>query len=780
MVKWPFYYKRWLGTANDFVDCPASLNNNSSQITDIKLADNAQVGADGADVVPEHVPGFPTGIESRFKNFLDHPVLIQHVDWTGATLESISNDLLGLYLAGAPTQLLVKLRNLFFFRATIRIKIVVQGAPQAMGQMVFAFTPYQLVPAVDQEATIAVRVVTANYTNAKVVPHLIVDPSQTKTYELDLPVCTPNGLYCFNSDYSYGSYSMSRLVFNPLDTGTAVMPTVKICVYMSLVDPVFDGLTTVQMTSNEFVAEKSRPLSAIATALANVSSSVGQNFPILSPFTTLFSKVSTGAGSVLAALGFSRPPELDLMTVNLTRTCDAYSQVDGRSSTIVLAKSQTVSQGISPAYGEGELRDMDIAHICNIPGLIILNNTIAPAAASGALLKSIIVSPLMSRSTGATVTYEPTPLAGVAITHTGWRGDLVYTFEFVASVFHRATVLIAYDPYPNVAAPTLAVALSTLENVTINISGNTCCSIRVPYKQPKPLSRLANKFFADGEGVLRDNGTLFMYLINPVISNGSTAGVDYNVYLHSDNIKFFAPTAHAIHELEVQMTSNEFVVVPTQYTFGSTTDMAHAGYLCFPDVSSSVKEITRKHTFYATDAPSTPAAETHILGFNVPNVRRSSTDTVRMTLVSWYAVAYLGLRGSLSWSFSPTYVPGSSVQMADQTLVVKLAHHVHGESTERLNALAGSVTGFTYAEAYAWTQPNLQVTSRADGVFPFYVPWRFVPCRNIYLKWWDNVQCEIQAEKTSSLVSTEVAIASGDDTTFCWFLGFPVTKLKTT
>lgn len=555
------------GTAADLVFSPASLNNNSSTLTDVKLADNALVGADSAQVFPEHTVGFPSGVDNRFKEFLTHPVLIQHVDWTAATVDAIDNDLLTLFTVSAPAQLLTKFRNMFYFRATIRIKVVVQGAPQAMGQIVYAFTPYQLVPSANAEASVIARVQTRNYTNSKIVPHLIIDPSQTKTYELDLPVCTPNGLYCFSANYSYGSYSMVRIVFNPLDTGTAAIPPVKICVYMSLVDPVFDGLTSVQMTGNEFVEEKTRPLSSIASGVTNVSNAIGANFPLLSPFTTLFSTVSGGAASVLSALGYSRPPELDLTTVNLTRTCDAYSQTDGRSSTIVLGPSQTTGQSIAPGYGEGDLSDMDIASLVKLPGLILLNQSILPAATSGVLLKTIFVSPLMCFSP-AVNDFEPNPMAGIAICHTAWRGDILYTFEFIASVFHRCTVLIAYDPFPNAPAPTLAVALSTLANVTINISGNTAATIRVPYKQPKPALRLVGGYFADGTNPAFDNGTLYMFLINPVVSNGSTAPIDYNVYMHSDNIKFMAPVPHALNDYQVRMTGNDFVVDPVVYEMG--------------------------------------------------------------------------------------------------------------------------------------------------------------------------------------------------------------------
>ena len=262
--------------------CSADLNNNNSTTQDVVLADNADVIADAS--VMQHEPHQHFGMNIRkekFSHFLDHPVLIDHLAWAAATTSAnLTLDLIQLYKTSAPAFLIRKLQNLMFFKAKIRIKVAVQGQAQAYGQMVYAFFPNLLTPANTSEGIIANRLTTRNIVNAKIVPHLVIDPSKTATYELELPICTPNGVYSFNTDVSLGSYALERYIFNGLASGTAVAAASNVCMYMTLVDSQFDGLTITNMASS--VAAKELKYSDMAQGASNVAQSIGENFPVLS------------------------------------------------------------------------------------------------------------------------------------------------------------------------------------------------------------------------------------------------------------------------------------------------------------------------------------------------------------------------------------------------------------------------------------------------------------------------------------------------------------------
>lgn len=749
--------------------CSADFNNNNSTTQSITLADNAEVVADAA--IMEHDPHQHFGMsikKEKFKQFLDHPVLINHLAWAaGTTSSTLSTDIIQLYKTSAPTFLIRKLQNLMFFKAKIRIKVVVQGQAQAYGQMVYAFFPNLLTPASVTEAKVAKRLTTRNLVNAKIVPHLVIDPSKTATYELELPICTPNGVYSFNTDISLGSYALERYIFNGLASGTAVAAASNVCMYMTLVDPEFDGLTITNMASS--VAAKEMKYSEIAKGASNVSKSIGDNFPVLSPVTSLFSTVASGASSVLSAFGFSRPPAVVEQVFITNRTCDAYSQTDGVSTNIVMGPSQKQGEAIAPEYMSGSLQDMEIASIVKKRGLITLSASLAPAVAPNTLVNSWKVHPLAVR-VPTTDQYEPTPIAGIAACHAGWRGDLTYTFEFVASVFHRATVLIAWDPYNLSVAPTVTEALATLETVTVNISGNTCVDVVIPYKQVDPMLRCRKFFQAGNSGSDPNgfNGRIHLFIINPVLSNGSIDGITYNVYISSENIKFMAPTPMLLNTFNAVMTMSLITNEVTKIQFGESGD-GLAGYGFEPDVVSSVKDIMRRHNEYYLPV-SAPSYEFAMVCQNnvAPRFYQASpviTTAVKNTFVGFLTSAYLGWRGSLSWSFY------AFDNQADSNPWVQLGHHVAVAQSGEIQRQTKDF--LKQEEAYAYTQPNFQVSSRGDVVVPRMLAWYFTPARYRWDSYMDTVQADFRFLDINVNNEADIMVAAGDDYVVGWFLGFP-------
>lgn len=752
--------------------CPAELNNNESNTNSVQLGANADVVADRSIV--EHPSSVHHGLvvaKEVYTEYLDHPVLVWHNPWTSASTSlNITTNLINLYDTQLPVAMANRLSCLFFFKATIRIKVVVQGQAQSYGQGVLTFTPWLLAPTSAREITSVEPLNFRTLVNAKIAPHLVIDPSKTATYEIDLPVCTPNGVYCFDPKFSYGSYAVDFNIFNPVSSGTAVAGSCNICMYMSLVDAQFDGLTATTMTSS--VATSEVKLSNIADGLTSISNYTGTVFPVLGPFTTLFSTVSSATRDVLKFLGFGRPPTQVNQAYVLNRTCDAYSQQDGATTAIVLANSTTTGEAISPGYMNGSLDDMLISKIISQPGLILHNFAISSATAAGAKLTEFPVSP-MTCIKPTTTTFLVTPIAGVALAHSGWRGDLTYTFEFVASVFHRATVVIAWDPYAvSGGGPQLNTAMTALENVTVNISGNTVVEVTVPYKQTDLVLRASKLRDLSSDLAQPDNGEIYVYLVNPVLSNGSTDPIYLNVYISSKNSKFLAPTGMHITEYTTQMTS--MIASSTDVRFGTASD-GHAGPGFMPDSPTSVKEIMRRHCEYYIEDAAGVTTERYQINFqNVPYpacgraVAPLIAKQCRNTLVGWFSQAYLGFRGSLSWSFlnwNPTSTAPSWTE---------ITHH----TVKSRGAIVGrTVYDETHQEdSYAYTQPNLFVSSRGDVIAPRFTGWYFTPTRYKLLGYKDSVTVSVfnATSVPTSKDYNDVILAAGDDFVLGWFLGFPL------
>lgn len=704
----------------------------------------------------------------EFANWLSHPVQISHISWASTTTSAvIADDLVSTWLSTMPANLSNKIANFYYLKSNIRLKFVIQGAPYAAGQMVMSAFPKVQIPEYGYVASDRADVFTP--VNGKIVPHVILDPSKTATYELDLPICTQTGVWSLKTP-NYGSYHLSSFVYNTLFSGTATEPTVAVCVYMSMVNPETDGLT---LLSNEFEKEKQEggTLSSFLKRTGAYAPMLGVAFPELSPFTTLFSTAASGVGDLLAYFGFSKPPQVENVAFILNRIQDNYSQFDGKSTAMVLAGSAKTSLGLSNSLAGGDYDDMLIANIISKPGAVVIGATIAQTVATGTLVATYPIHPLLIGGV------DPTPLAGISHMFTYWTGDMDVTFEFVASVFHRATVVIAYDPLARsgTAAPTLATAITTLKNVTVNITGNTSVDIHIPWKQLHQWALLAGYVNAFPGGTAWTNGGLYLFVLNPVLTNGSTDGISYNVYYSSKNMAFSLPTANNIKNVAINTTllSNDFCPV-TKESFGSPTDLSTVFTRTYGEPVHSLKELSCRVASFTGDitVPVTPG------NYHVWNVASmpNSLNFGSINMFGFILSAFLGYRGGVRFAFHSHAVDLPAVTVLHPVVNVNHAGTVFTNPYQ----ISSATTGDLGAD-YAWNSNNTSICSRTDVVAPMLCPWDFIPAGLNYTSSVDGVRFAqfVASSAATPNIVTNVHSGSADDAQFVWFLGFPsVTSLS--
>jgi hypothetical protein len=763
---------------------PANFNSNDEASSIDNLGANANVLVqDAVPPVAVNVRRFDPGgtnVED-FQRFVTHPVKIYHATWNAATAGGvIAEDLVDLWhTAVSLTPMGAKISHFNFFKADIKIKIVVQGQPFAAGQIVFAFEPLPRLGSLAAPQTYA----RSGITNDKIQPHLIVDPSKTQSYELILPVCTPTGVYSQNTVERYGSYLFRIRAYNPLTSGTATAPNIGICVYMSLVNPVFEGLT---MLSGDFVEEK-KPGGLLSGALKGIgkySPLLKAPFPALGPGIDLFSAVAGTFGDVAAFFGFSKPPVTENQCMPLIRVADNYTQFDGLSIAPVLAGSQTTSLGISSSYGGGNMDELLLANLCNKPGLMA-QFTIAPAVAAETLVTTIPMSPTVNMLTDIVPFRHVTPIAGVAAAFEWWTGDLIFTAEIVASVFHRATLLISWDPNPG-TVPTFNEVVQTCKNVTVNVSGNTAVKIRIPWQQPQPFRKVKYPTLTDATDQTLGfiNGAIKFWVINSVTSNGSTDGIAVNCYLSSDNIKFQCPDMQAFQGSkydEIVMLSGDFCPVE-EVDFGPKTDISHHELRSFGESYTSVKQLTSKINVSSTSTITIPTtlAVSHWYSA-MPNKPLTVGDTAFWTgtgsvtnLAGWFAQAYLGYRGGMRWSIHASEDENGNVKPHFWT-----SHGFTAGPWVLFQATLDAAVR-SFVDHYAWTVGNRAIHPNADIVCPSLFPFDYVPTRVRFDSFSDRV--EYCAPLIKPAVATDLTAlwcsGTADDANFVWFLGFPVQSIS--
>jgi hypothetical protein len=722
---------------------------------------------------------------SDFTDFLTHPVKISHISWANATTSALqTKNLVTTYMSSLPTSMAKKLANMYYFKAGIKITVVVQGAAQSYGQMVLAFTPQVSLPF---EGTVTNTVALSQLANVRIVPHITVDPSKNNTYELELPVCTPTGFYQVLLDSSnHGSYLYEMQILNPLRTGTANVPTVNVCVYMSLVNPEFEALTV--LTSNGYADEK---VSDVVGSVSYLSALAAPFTGVFEPGIMLFSEVTGVASKVLRWFGFSKPPQADINAVALNRTCDNYSQTEGISTAIVLGCSQKQSLAIDPAFGAGFMEDMAISKMCSHMSPILLDYPVTTASSSEAFLFTVLVHPLVSYNVNS-----PSPTAALSMVSQFWCGDLKYTIEFIASPFTRATFLIAWDPFAiNTTPPSFGDALSVLQNTTVQVVGNTVLELTVPYKHYMPvLSCGLNGIDAgptpySGTGIAGcNNGMLYFYVINPVVDNGSSAPtLPINIWQSSDNIAFFGSSNEGLVVLAPIITTttltsagynSDVEMAPAvSVSFGPRTNLSQLHQRVTGDPIKTVKDIVcRMDPFYRKHHTANPMDGFNYVINNVPMAPITPQSSSQLTRLSWIASAFLGYRGSFRYSFFGIEDFSTTVLAngATQNLVSHIINSKSAYPFVANDSTGSQVTAIT--PNYAWTHPNLNVSSRADVGCPIMIGADFLPTRTYPTTYGDNLvwYCDRSTvSNTNAQFESVLSQGAGDDGVFMWFLGFP-------
>lgn len=740
-----------------------------------------------------------------FKAFVNHPVLVHHMQWTPTTPTTaiISSSLIRLWITALSTLPMAnKLKNFRFFRGDMKVRVVIQGANYAYGQMVYHFTPLT----VTTEGCLLLRP-TTNLVNAKVVPHFPLNPNKIMTYEMTLPNphvydIFPLAEQVYSNTYG-GSYEFAYTIYNALASGTAVSPNISICTYVYFENITMEALTTVDGLSNDPIKEEKVPRGLLSGPLHTVKT-FADNFsgiPFIGEGVSLFSTAVGAASTFLSYIGFNKPTIQDTIAVIPNKVANNPLAIDGRSSEFVLASRNKNHYGLVE-HPMQDLTHMDFSKICSTKGLIY-QATIPQTAISSQRVFSVPVHPGKVIHTGnaAAGTLMHTPLSGILRMFHYFRGDMQLTFEIVASPFHRGSIVMAYDPRNT--TPTLEVALATLKTVTVDISGDVGEEIHIPWQNVKALLDVetgTNQAFADAGDSNTPLGSVHVYVLNPIIANGSTDGVYVNVYNSSDNARFFmlnnmasqtvgyyqyraigtvTPLSAAYEEEDTLSTveplgfgivQGQTVFVDTpRVSFGPRTTLDNASSEYFGEEIFSTKQIVTRQYVYAQAGL---AGATSDAGFSTQNGIQpfiAPSATVVNSNLSYLAGAYAGYRGSFRW----TMINAPTGAWTVQPFGICVGFHSL-RSVFPADVFTANPANFNFYDHWGASLQNLTIMPSIDVITPPAVNGLYRPSCDVDTNCFDYVNFHI-AKPAGATNTTSVRIlqGGGDDFSLFFFLGFP-------
>lgn len=692
----------------------AEINVNNSQETASKISLNTDLIVSQKEIEESETQTFTNFVsEDAEKGFSHNSRLLFTRSWKYTDAFDLSiyhGNVISLMRTSNPT-LWSRIDNFRVRRFNVRLTMVAQGNSLAAGRLIIYAIPGREITELNHNTR----------TNCRIVPHIIIDPSKNATYELLLPFCSDQGAYDLSDLSNWKLYSR---VYDVLEySGVTGDQRVEVNVMASLEDVHLSG--KIIPTSNTF--------SALEDATKSIQDNLVPVVTKLSPYLTLASKGAKATALALKTFGFSKPNVLEY-GVSRLNTAENYSQTSGSSKATVLGSSQLPASSIFPRIAGGTSRDMELSYMLGFPAYVgryestsnhVVGQAYPPMSLNLASMHNVLGS-------GCATYSNPALFTVLANSHLCASGSLIINVEFITSVFTRGSYLVAWSPDGLTTPHTMANAMAFLENTVVQVSGNTSVSVEVPYKSPT----IAGFNF----------GTLYVYLMSPVVGNNVSAEININVLLDCSKVTFHTPMNY--DQVDFVPTSNDWVDSPL-VSFGKSNgdpDVFLGG-----DSPKVVKDLTSRMGFVVKIVPEED--KDYLVGPVWPSTPNILT---RATFLDIFRTMFFGSRGSIRYSMFFGSNKG------------KVRTSIQRDSVPEWKFITSIASS---NKIHAFTEHNLAVESSVDIVVPYLHVGNFVSIMDPAPSTLKIISYLEPGELLTNPV--EVYMASGDDFVFSNFIGVP-------
>lgn len=710
---------------------------------------------------PDRTFDYGVGNNDELGNFMKRPIKIHEILWS--TVSSTYDDTIDPWSLLLSNSFLKKRMEGFkLFRSNLCLRIVVNGSPFVYGSGLVSYYPY----------TCAMRL--ANTTDAaincemSVLPHLMIDPTQSTALEMELPFfCPDNFIELTGSTAS----KMGRLRLKSVNalkhTSGSMSNPIQISVFAWFKDTVLSGPTV--QNFNAYVIqsgdEYSRsPVSTIATAISKAAGAL-ESAPIIGQYARATSMVSRVVASIAVAFGYSRPIILDKITKTKLAALGNMPNTDQPEAVVKLSLDSKQELCIDPrTVGLNGQDEMALSYIVSKEALFT-TKLWDPTMTDGTQLITLNVNPLYyvpDTSLGTLVTtLINTPLCTAASCFKYWKGTLKFRFQIVASAFHRGRLRITYDPcIPTASEPEYNQVISRI----VDLSSVRDFSFDVVWHSHRGwlqtgLENLSgpstnNNYNGRPLNLSRDNGIVTLRVCNQLTTPDPTnlapiyvnmfvsAGPDFELASPSDlAIRNFTYVAQSGYEDQPTIAADApSAIAPTAGQWGSSP----ASHVYMGESVQSIRALLKRYCYHSVFGAKNPVSAFWWREYNFPfyaganvnsNEFRHTTGpltndaNIAPTLpLHWFVPCYAGWRGALR----SKYIYSSSA-----TIAVRRDTHRTGDINFQQSSFSissdNSNTQTLYSIMHSGFSGLHAVKSNLDGAleveFPFYSEQRFAPAR---------------------------------------------------
>lgn len=479
-------------------------------------------------------------------DFLSRPVPITTFTWAEASSTLLQTSFQPWNLFFNDVRIRKKLDNFAFLKCNLQLKFVINASPFYYGAIGGFYRPLSGVwnnltsPATAFQIQIPISQ----------RPHVWMNPQEVSTAHFCLPFFKPNNWLDVNSLLDFASMGVMDLwQFSKLRSANgAVGAGVTITVYAWAENVVVAGPTVnLALQSKKQLQVKStrtdtswwKPSGQISQAASRVASIA----PVLGKLgaageyagKTIEAAANT-VGSIASVFGFSNTPVVEdaMPFKSLPFHSLASTEISEPVERLTIDPKQALDLDTTHVGLDGT-DEMGINYICQKESFLcgcLWQDTYA----SGAQIFNSRVTPALydvRTLTGGTQRYD-TPMSYASLMFGQWRGDIIFRFKFIRSMYHRGRVRITWDPAGDISSDPNSTTVTYTQIVDLDIDDEV--ELRIPYIGINPFKNTKQDNFTTTQwtntsGALAPdadcNGTIGIRVLNAL--TGPVVGTEIDV-----------------------------------------------------------------------------------------------------------------------------------------------------------------------------------------------------------------------------------------------------------
>jgi hypothetical protein len=500
---------------------------------------------------------------------------------------------------------LSKLKGFTYFRADIKIRVMVNAMQCHQGRILMVFRPWYSQSSA--EGSFIMREKSRQYLSCLTsMTKAEMNLESGTTMEMTIPYCMPYEAWCIPSPMGKLG-SIEIYVLNELRVGGATADSVQVTVYGWFQNPVLSlpssadpgpawGSLAKDFTRSDFVEEvgskskKSKkppvdPRRQMGTSEAEVkgksglvttvSKSVAQGIeaagelPVIGAFCKPLGWLVRGFSHVAEYFGWSKPTDI--------RSVQTFAQLPGKGFTHTIGVDNSVVLGCFP---DNEIAkpdnsfptrcdEMDLDYVKQISSMIFRWKW-EESDPQAHKLGSFPVHPMLatnwvefSTTTDKEYWTAPSMVCYLASMFGLWTGSLRFRFSVTKTGFHSGRILISYTP----SVTTLPSFYDTQNSYTwvLDLRDSAELEIEIPYVAPslwKTCAPTMQDTSPPTDSFDQITGLVTVYVLNPLVTAGVSVSdeVDINVWIAGGaDLEFAVPC----FEKFLPFRANQKKITPT-------------------------------------------------------------------------------------------------------------------------------------------------------------------------------------------------------------------------